>query len=291
MIWGAVFFTEKVSPRRVVWVAAALGRPVDKIESASTWYRRISYSRGMKRSTVVSLVTRAAGRALNAESIGAKRVFGAGSRSAVSRPARSTSVSSVVWFGLLTTTSRMVAGHAKLGGISTLSIKCTTPLLAKMSASVIVAFIAPPDSMLPVRNVYLLHASSVLRESISVPAVRSVERTVPPTTWYRSSFTSRSLLAGSVRQSNVAPSSSKAAFEGAKTVNAVSTLSVCSVLVRSAASRAAASVVSPFCPANTVTSRIAEGGSSTVSTECTTPLEFTISTSSTVALGPPGTRI
>ena len=174
-----------------------------------------------------------AGRAAKAASVGAKTVKGPSPLKSSARPAAMTAVSRVVWSGLFTMMSTtVVVGGA--GGRRTASMTCTTPLSARMSATVTVALliITEPPMMETV-------TFAPLRVVISWPSESDVLRASPPTTWYVRMALSNS---ASARTASMVPagSASNAASVGAKTVNGPSPLNA---PARPAARTAASKVV------------------------------------------------
>mmetsp|Transcript_54493 Transcript_54493/g.133212 ORF Transcript_54493/g.133212 Transcript_54493/m.133212 type:complete len:317 (+) Transcript_54493:181-1131(+) len=174
--------------------------------------------------------------------------------------------------------------HEKPVGIMTVSMTWTTPLLARLSALVIIEV---PEwvSVLAAEYVKVL-AVPVAR--VGMPAVvlttRSVDMTVPSTTWYLRRLASRSLLAEFLRQLTVSTGIlAKAALVGAKTVKAVSTALVCRVVTRPARPRSSVRVEKSVDAAMSTTVRCVEGGRSTASTTWTTPLVAKLSAAVTVA--------
>ena len=194
-----------------------------------------------------------------------------------------TAVSRVVWSGLFTmmSTTVVVCGA---GGKRTASMTWTTPLSARMSATVTVALliITEPPMMETV-------TFAPLRVVISWPSESDVLRASPPTTWYVRMALSNS---ASARTASIVPAgrAAKAASVGAKTVNGPWALKSSA---RPAATTAASSVVwsGLFTMMSTTVFVAGVGGRRTALMTCTTPLlavrSATVTNASLIITAPP----
>ena len=98
------------------------------------------------------------------------------------------------------------------GGISTASITCTTPLSVVMSATITCASLM--NTLPPSKETVTSSPFSV----VTSPAVRSVDNTFAPTTWYNK-MSASAPVGSSSNSSTTAPKAAKAASVGANTVN------------------------------------------------------------------------
>ena len=99
-----------------------------------------------------------------------------------------------------------------VGGKSTASITCTTPLSVVMSATVTIALFI--RTLPPSKDTVMSSPFSV----VTVPAVKSVDNTFAPTTWYNK-ISASAPVGSSSNSSTTEPNAAKAASVGANTVN------------------------------------------------------------------------
>merc|ERR1719182_423745 len=181
-------------------------------------------------------------------------------------------------------TMLLLAAFAILAGTNTVSMMCTTPLVAATSAVVTLAspLMCTPFQPFVTNNCW---PSSVLT---CCEALRSLLYTAAPaTTWYSSTASNCLMFFGSNRLCNVALGSlAKASLVGANTVNGPSpSRAVTSLPAVMAATRVDRSLVPAASSTMLLLAAFASvGGTNTVSMMCTTPLVAPTSAVVTLAL-------
>jgi len=213
----------------------------------------------------------ALGSLANAALVGANTVKGPlASRAVTSLPAvrAVTSVERVLVLAA-SWTMLLLAAFAILAGINTVSMMCTTPLVALTSAIVTLAL----PLMCTPRRLFVTSNCSPSRDLTCCEGLRSLLNTAAPaTTWYSSTASNCLMFFGSNRLFNVALGSlANASLVGANTVKGpLASRAVTSL----PAVMAATSVERSLLPeASSIMLRsVMDGGNNTASMMCTTPL-------------------
>merc|ERR1719237_177 len=171
-------------------------------------------------------------------------------------------------------TMLLLAAFAILAGTNTVSMMCTTPLVAATSAVVTLAL----PLMCTPRQLFVTSNCSPISVLTRCEALRSLLNTAAPaTTWYSSTSSNSLMFFGSNRLFNIDLGSlEKAALVGANTVNGPLPSKAVTSLP---AVRAATSVERSLVPEASSTILfvgpcffVMDGGSNTASMMCTTPL-------------------
>ncbi len=191
-------------PSRVVAVCPS-DKSVDRTSPSKTWYSNIEANSPVGSDKSMSKVP--SGKAANASSVGAKTVKGPVRLRSSANSAATTAAARVSWSSLLTMTSTTV-----VGGKSTASITCTTPLSVWISAVVTSASLMKTPSLLIVT--WISFPSNVV---IDTPSDKSVDNAWPSTTWYNR-ISANCPVVSAINCSKVpSGSAANASSDGAKT--------------------------------------------------------------------------
>merc|ERR1719362_1788875 len=289
--------TNTSSPCSVFTFCVAFRSLLNTAAPDTTWYVRmltsLSLFLGSDKLSSVAL-----GSLAKAALDGAKTVKGPLPCSAATRPPAFSAVTSVDRSLLPSASSTMfllgpetaVVALAGAGGMSTVSMMCTTPFVAAMSAAITLEL---PLMVTPAEEDRTNTSSPCSVLTICVGFRSLLNTAAPDTTWYVRMPTSLSLFVGSNKLPSVALGSlANAALDGAKTVKGPLP---CSAATRPPAFSAVTSVDRSLLPSasstmfllgpeTAVVALVGAGGMSTVSMMCTTPFVAAMSAAMTLEL-------
>merc|ERR1719331_417027 len=280
-----LFCTNIFWPSSVLTCCEALRSLLYTAAPATTWYSSTA-SNCLMFFGSIRMFNVALGSLVKASLVGANTVNGPSPSRAVTRLRAVRAATRVDRSLVLAASSTMLllAAFAIVGGTNTVSMMCTTPLVAPTSAVVTLALplMCTPFQPFVTSNCW---PSSVLT---CCEALRSLLYTAAPaTTWYSSTASNCLMFFGSNRLCNVALGSlAKASLVGANTVNGpLPSRAVTRLPAVRAATRVYRSLVLAASSTMLLLAAFAiVGGTNTVSMMCTTPLVAPTSAVVTLAL-------